>query len=65
VDDLKEAGASYRKEAEAFVDDLAAAARKMRDSIFEGAPGWTEGRRGSTPGRGGKGHPLPPPNRNP
>jgi Zn-dependent protease with chaperone function len=39
VDDLRDAGASYRKEAEAFVDDLAVAARKMRDSIFEGLRG--------------------------
>jgi Zn-dependent protease with chaperone function len=36
LDDLREAGQSYRREAEAFVDDLASAARKMRDSIFEG-----------------------------
>jgi len=37
--DLRDAGESYRKEAEAFVDDLAMAARKMRDSIFEGLRG--------------------------
>jgi Zn-dependent protease with chaperone function len=51
VDDLKEAGASYRKEAEAFVDDLTAAARKMRDTLFEGLRGGGGGRGGS-PGAG-------------
>jgi Zn-dependent protease with chaperone function len=39
VDDLKEAGQSYRKEAEDFVDDLTAAARKMRDSLFDALRG--------------------------
>lgn len=35
LDDLKAAGESYRKEAEAFVDDLTAAARKMRDTFID------------------------------
>lgn len=54
LDDLREAGQSYRKEAEAFVDDLASAARKMRDSIFEGLR--TGGPRSGGP-RGGDGSP--------
>jgi Zn-dependent protease with chaperone function len=33
--DLADAAAAYQKEARDFVDDLASAARKMRDSIFE------------------------------
>jgi Zn-dependent protease with chaperone function len=39
VDDLSEAAAGYQQDARDFVDDLTAAARKMRDSIFEGLRG--------------------------
>jgi len=35
MEDLKAAGESYRREAEAFVDDLTQAARKMRDTFFD------------------------------
>jgi Zn-dependent protease with chaperone function len=35
TDDFGDAAAAYQKEAREFVDDLASAARKMRDSIFE------------------------------
>lgn len=34
-DDLSAAAAAYRKDASDFVDDLASAARKMKDSLFE------------------------------
>ena len=34
-EDLSAAAAAYREDASDFVDDLAAAARKMRDSLFE------------------------------
>jgi Zn-dependent protease with chaperone function len=52
VDDLKEAGQSYRKEAEVFVDDLTMAARKMRDSLLDALRGGGGGS-GGTPGSGG------------
>jgi len=35
TDDLGEAAAAYQREAREFVDDLASAARKMRDSLLE------------------------------
>jgi len=47
VDDLGEAAASYEKEAREFVDDLASAARKMRDSLLESLRGG-----GGRPGAG-------------
>jgi Zn-dependent protease with chaperone function len=50
ADDLREAGQSYRKDAEAFVDDLTGAARKMRDSLLDAL-------RGGGPGSGGTGTP--------
>ncbi len=51
VEDLREAGESYRKEAEAFVDDLAVAARKMRDTLYDAFRGTPRGGGGS-PGAG-------------
>ncbi len=47
ADDLGEAASAYRQEAKDFVDDLASAARKMRDSIFENLRGG-----GGRPGAG-------------
>jgi len=47
ADDLGEAASAYRQEAKEFVDDLASAARKMRDSIFENLRGG-----GGRPGAG-------------
>jgi Zn-dependent protease with chaperone function len=53
--DLREAGRSYREDAEAFVEDLTDAARKMRDSLLDafratGTGGGGSGRSGSGPG---------------
>lgn len=52
TDDLREAGKSYRQDAEAFVEDLTDAARKMRDSLLDafrhsGGSGGSGGQRGS------------------
>lgn len=48
TEDLADAAAAYSQEARDFVDDLASAARKMRDSIFENLRGGG----GSRPGAG-------------
>lgn len=45
--DLADAAAAYSQEARDFVDDLASAARKMRDSIFENLRGGGGGRPGA------------------
>ncbi len=47
ADDLGEAASAYRQDAKEFMDDLASAARKMRDSIFENLRGG-----GGRPGAG-------------
>jgi Zn-dependent protease with chaperone function len=39
VEDLEEAAAAYEKDVREFVDDLASAARKMRDSVFDSLRG--------------------------
>ncbi len=39
LEDLSAAAASYREDASDFVDDIASAARKMRDSLFENLRG--------------------------
>jgi Zn-dependent protease with chaperone function len=39
VEDLGEAARAYRKEAQEFVDELTAAARRMRDTLFENLRG--------------------------
>lgn len=47
TEDLADAAAAYSQEARDFVDDLASAARKMRDSIFENLRGGGGGRPGA------------------
>jgi Zn-dependent protease with chaperone function len=56
AEDLREAGRSYRSDAEAFVEDLSDAARKMRDALLDafrasGGPGGEGGGRSGS-GRG-------------
>jgi len=46
LDDLGDAARAYRKEAQEFVDDLTAAARRMRDTLFDNLRG------GGGPGAG-------------
>lgn len=59
TDDLGEAARAYREDARGFVDDLASAARKMRDSLFDnlrgdaGRPSGAERDPRDPPGRGG------------